>query len=43
MLFKLTNAPTAFMDLITHVFRLCLDSLVIVFIEDILVYSQSRE
>lgn len=38
----LTNAPAAFMDLITHLFRYYLDSFVIVFIDDILVYSRSR-
>lgn len=36
MSFRLTNSPTVFMDLMTHVFRPYLDSFVIVFIEDIL-------
>jgi len=43
MSFGLTNPPAAFMDLMTRVFRSYLDSFVIVFIDDILVYSRSRE
>ena len=42
MSFGLTNAPAAFMDLMTRVFRPYLDLFVIVFIDDILVYSRSR-
>ena len=42
MFFRLTNAPAAFMDLMNHVFRLYLDRFVIVFIDDILVYSRSE-
>ncbi|KAH0660902.1 hypothetical protein KY289_029650 [Solanum tuberosum] len=42
MSFGLTNAPAAFMDLMTCVFRPYLDLFVIVFIDDILVYSRSR-
>ncbi|XP_015078162.1 uncharacterized protein LOC107021966 [Solanum pennellii] len=42
MSFGLTNAPAAFMDLMTRVFRPYLDSFVIIFIYDILVYSRSR-
>ena len=38
MSFGLTNAPTAFMDLMNLVFRLYLDHFVVVFIDDILVY-----
>lgn len=41
--FGLTNAPTAFMDLMNRVFKSFSDSFVIVFIDDILVYSRSRE
>ncbi|GJT57280.1 putative reverse transcriptase domain-containing protein [Tanacetum coccineum] len=41
MPFGLTNAPTIFMDLINRLCRLMLDKSVIVFIDDILVYSKS--
>jgi len=41
--FKLTNAPAYFMDLMNRVFHPCLDKFVVVFIDDILVYSKSRE
>ena len=43
MPFGLTNAPTAFMDLMNRVFQPYLDRSVIVFIDDILVYSGSSE
>ena len=41
--FGLTNAPAAFMNMMNRVFRPFLDRLVIVFINDILVYSRSEE
>ena len=43
MAFGLTNAPAAFMDLMNRVFKDYLDKFVIVFIDDILVYSRSRD
>ena len=43
MSFGLTNAPAAFMDLMNRVFKQYLDMFVIVFIDDILVYSKSNE
>ncbi|XP_073268753.1 uncharacterized protein [Populus alba] len=41
--FGLTNAPAAFMDMMNRVFRPFIDKFVIVFIDDILVYSRSEE
>ncbi|XP_019256444.1 PREDICTED: uncharacterized protein LOC109234852 [Nicotiana attenuata] len=41
MSFGLTNAPAAFMDLMNRVCRPYIDSFVIVFIDDILIYSRS--
>ncbi|XP_049351862.1 uncharacterized protein LOC125816315 [Solanum verrucosum] len=43
MSFGLTNAPAAFMDLMNRVFKPFLDVFVIVFIDDIMVYSRSEE
>ena len=41
MPFGLTNVPAAFMDLMNRIFKSYLDRFVIVFIDDLLVYSKS--
>ena len=43
MPFGLTNAPTAFMDLMDRVYRPYLNQFVMVFIDDILVYSKDEQ
>jgi hypothetical protein len=43
MVFGLTNAPGYFMYLMNKVFMEYLDKLVVVFIDEILIYSRSEE
>ncbi|XP_014624154.1 uncharacterized mitochondrial protein AtMg00860-like [Glycine max] len=43
MPFGVTNAPGVFMDYMNRIFHPYLDSFVVVFIDDILVYSKTRE
>ena len=42
MPFELTNAPTTFMDLMHRVFQPYLDHFVVVFVDEILIYSHSE-
>ena len=42
MSFRLTSAPTTFMDLMNRVFQSYLDSFFIVFIDDIFVCSKNK-
>ncbi|KAF3671894.1 hypothetical protein FXO37_07780 [Capsicum annuum] len=42
MSFGLTNAPAAFMNLMNRVFKQYLDTFIIVFIDDIMVYSRTE-
>ncbi|GKF52099.1 reverse transcriptase domain-containing protein [Tanacetum coccineum] len=41
--FGLTNAPAVFMDLMNRVCKPYLDKFIIVFIDDIFIYSNSKE
>ena len=43
MPFGLTNTPVAFMDLMHRVFHPYLDRFMVVFVDDILIYSETEE
>ena len=43
MSFRVTNAPTIFMAYMNRIFRPWLDKFVVIFIDDILIYSKNWE
>ena len=43
MSFRIMNSPAAFMDLMNRVFRECIDSFVIVFIDEIQIYYKTKK
>ena len=43
MPFGLMNAPTSFMDLMHRVFQPYIDQFIVVFVDDILIYSKTKE
>ena len=43
MPFRLTNSPLVFMDLMNMIYKKYLDQFIIMFVDDTLVYSKTRE
>lgn len=43
MSFRVTNAPTLFMNLMSHILIQYLDKFIVVFINDMLIYTRNRE
>jgi len=43
MPFGVTNAPAILMDYMNRIFQSCLDKFVLIFIDNILIYSKNRE
>ena len=43
MPFGVTNAPAVFMDYMNRIFRPFLDKFVVIFIDDILIYSKTQK
>jgi hypothetical protein len=43
MPFKLTNAPTLYQSLINNIFRKYLDDFMVAYLDDILIYSKTKE
>ena len=43
MPFGVTNVPTFLMDLMHHIFSQFLDKFVVIFIDDILIYSKNKQ